>query len=150
MNVAQAQELMFPGVELTAQTRSLGEAQAAAIERTSGVRVRDRKLRAWRATDGGWFLLDEVLGKHEFITYALALDSAGAVRQIEVLEYRETYGGEVRNAKWREQFNGKRDGAPLKLDQDIRNISGATLSCRHIADGVRRLLATHAVVLAHD
>ncbi|HTO11013.1 MAG TPA: FMN-binding protein, partial [Candidatus Binatia bacterium] len=26
--------------------------------------------------------------------------------------------------------------------------SGATLSCRHITDGVKRLLATHAIALA--
>ena len=40
-----------------------------------------------------------------------------------------------------------RHGAPLKLDEDIQNISGATLSCKHIAEGVRRVLAIHAVAL---
>jgi Na+-transporting NADH:ubiquinone oxidoreductase subunit NqrC len=35
----------------------------------------------------------------------------------------------------------------LRLEHDIKNISGATLSCRHIADGVKRVLATHAVAL---
>ena len=54
----------------------------------------------------------------------------------------------MRNAKWRAQFAGKDARAPLKLDVDIKNISGATLSSRHITDGVKRLLATHALVLA--
>jgi len=49
---------------------------------------------------------------------------------------------------WRAQFVGKRGGSPLRLGNDIRNISGATLSSKHITDGVKRLLATHAVVLA--
>ena len=37
--------------------------------------------------------------------------------------------------------------ARLKLDEDIANISGATLSSRHIAEGVRRLLAIHDTAL---
>jgi Na+-translocating ferredoxin:NAD+ oxidoreductase RnfG subunit len=95
----------------------------------------------------GWFIVDEVLGKHEYITYALGLSVSGAVKQIEILDYRETYGYEVREASWREQFVGKTTQNSLKLDGDIRNISGATLSSRHITEGVRRLLATYEVAL---
>ena len=69
------------------------------------------------------------------------------VRGLEVLDYRETYGGEIRNPRWRQQFVGKRPGAALKLDGDIKNISGATLSSRHVTDGVRRLLATYDLLL---
>lgn len=147
LTVAQTQAALFPGVALTAVSRALTASEAAAIEKISGVRVRQRELRLWRAADGGWLVVDEVLGKHEFITYAVALTPAGAVRQIEIMDYRETYGGEIRNEKWRAQFAGKSAAAPLKLDQDIKNISGATLSCRHVTDGVKRLLATHALVL---
>ena len=88
-----------------------------------------------------------MIGKHEFITYAVGLNADGSVKQIEVMDYRETYGGQVRDERWRAQFIGKKYGAKLKLDDDIQNISGATLSSRHIADGVRRLLATHEIAL---
>jgi hypothetical protein len=37
----------------------------------------------------------------------------------------------------------------LKLDSDIKNISGATLSCRHITDGVKRLLSFYEIALKH-
>jgi len=77
----------------------------------------------------------------------VALTRDGAVRSVEILDYRETYGGEIRNANWRQQFVGKRFGSQLQLDKDIKNISGATLSSRHVTDGVRRLLATWQVVL---
>jgi len=70
------------------------------------------------------------------------------VRGIEILEYRENYGGEVRYAAWRGQFAGKTAADPVKLEHDIRNISGATLSCRHVTEGVRRLLALHEIVLS--
>ena len=75
-------------------------------------------------------------------------NAIGAVLGVEIMDYRETYGYEVRDAKWRQQFTGKTAAAPLKLDADIKNISGATLSSRHITDGVKRLLATHAITLA--
>ena len=93
-------------------------------------------------------MVDRVLGKHEYITYALALTSDGAVSGLEILEYRETYGDEIRNAAWRRQFVGKRSAQRLVLGQEIRNISGATLSSRHVTDGVRRLLATYQLLLA--
>src|SRR5262245_45155234 len=149
LSVEQAQAAMFPSQQLSALGVTLTPEQARTIEKRSGVRVRELRMRVWRAEGGGWFFVDEVLGKHEFITWALGLNADGSVHQIEILEYRETYGSEIRNAKWRAQFTGKRDGAPLKLDADIKNISGATLSCRHITDGVKRLLAIYELVFKH-
>jgi hypothetical protein len=143
----QAQQVIFPGKRLTAAFATLTDAQARAIEKTSGVDVRNREIRAWRVEGGGWFVLDEVVGKHEFITYAVGIDSIGAVKDIEIVDYRETYGYEVRNAAWRAQFVGKTTAAPLKLERDIRNVSGATLSCKHVTDGVKRVLATYALLL---
>ena len=148
LSVAQAQRILFPGATLAPASLTLTEAQARAIEQDSGVDVRSRRLQAWRAPTGGWFIVDEVIGKHDYIPIAVALDRSGAVRGIEILEYRESYGEAVREAGWRAQFTGKRRGSALRLDEDIRNISGATLSSRHIADGVKRLLSTHALVLA--
>lgn len=148
LTVAQAQQALLPGQALQAVAVRLTPAQAKAIQQASGLRVREPVLRVWRAANGGWFYVDQVLGKHEMITYALAVDAAGAVTGLEILDYRETYGGQVRNPKWRAQFVGKKAGAPLKIDVDIANLSGATLSSAHVAEGVRRLLATHALVVS--
>lgn len=147
LTVEQAQAAIFPGVALTPASAKLTAAQHSAIEKASGVRVRSDEIRAWRTANGDWFIVDEVLGKHEFITYAIGIDATGAVTGIEIMDYRETYGGEVKNEKWRAQFKGKTSTAPLKLDGDIKNISGATLSSRHITDGVKRLLATYEIAL---
>lgn len=92
-------------------------------------------------------MVDEVIGKHELITYAVGIGADGAVRGVEIMDYRESRGGEVRDPRWRAQFNGKRNASALRLDDDIQNISGATLSCRHITEGVKRLLALHAAAL---
>ena len=148
LTVEQAQTALFPGAALTPAPFTLTPEQRAVIEKKSGVRVRTAEVRAWRVANGGWFLVDEVLGKHEFITYAVGLDAGGAVLGVEIMDYRETYGYAVREAQWRKQFAGKTARSALKLDDDIRNLSGATLSSRHITDGVKRLLATHAIALA--
>jgi hypothetical protein len=148
LTIGQAQALLFPGASLTADFRTLTSAEVTAIERAAGVNVLTRSLKAWRVSSGGWFIVDEVVGKHEFIPFALALRADGTVSGIEILEYHEAYGDQIRIAAWRAQFVGKRKGDRMKLGDDIKNISGATLSCRHVTDGVKRLLATYAVVLA--
>jgi len=147
LTIEQAQALMFPGATVTPDFRKLTDDQVRAIEKASDVNVLTRELKVWRVSTGGWFIADEVVGKHEYIPFALALDRGGAVTDVEILEYREAYGDQVREPAWRAQFVGKQSGAKLKLAGDITNISGATLSCRHITDGIKRLLATYAVVL---
>lgn|SRR5574338_434100 len=147
LTLEQAQRAIFPNKSMSAAPVKLTPAQRKAIEQSSGVRVLKNDQQVWRVNGGGWFIVDEVVGKHEFITYAIGLNPNGSVKQIEVMDYRETYGGEIRNETWRAQFIGKTSQSQLKLDRDIKNISGATLSCRHITDGVKRLLAFYEVAL---
>jgi uncharacterized protein with FMN-binding domain len=114
----QAQRAIFPGASFT----SVGQ---------PGV---------WRSSSGGYLVVDRVVGKHEYITFAVGINANGTVKQIEIMEYNESYGYEVRNASWRSQFVGKSAGSALQLDVDIKNISGATLSSKHVTDGVKRVL----------
>jgi Na+-translocating ferredoxin:NAD+ oxidoreductase RnfG subunit len=95
----------------------------------------------------GWFILDHVIGKHELITYAVGINADGSLRQFQIIDYREMYGYQVRELKWRDQFVGKTLADALELGIDIANISGATLSCRHVTEGIKRLLALYQVAL---
>ena len=152
LSVAEAQQVLFPEADgfISSPVR-LSNKQKEAVERYAGIRLRADEQPVWRVEkDGvsvGWFLLDEVYGKHEFITYAMGLDRDGTVRGLEILNYRESHGGEVRNENWRAQFDGKRYGDQLRLGKDVENISGATLSCKHLTEGVRRLLAIYRAAL---
>src|SRR5207342_3615759 len=98
--------------------------------------VEQQPGRVWKAEAGGkaigLFVFDRVIGKHLYIDYAVSLDPAGRVHRVDILQYRESYGGEVRQASWLSQFVGKASGSPLQVGQDIRNISGATLSSHHV------------------
>jgi len=43
---------------------------------------------------------------------------------------------------------GRSHADPVQIGQDIQNISGATLSCQHVTDGIRRLLALYELAFA--
>jgi len=146
--VEQVQATMFPGETMKPEFRTLDDGQVSAIRSAAGVSPLSRQLKAWRASGGGWLIVDDVVGKHEYITYAVALDRGGGVKMIEIMDYRESYGYEIRDAAWRAQFTGRKSGGSLELGREIRNVAGATLSCKHVTDGVRRLLATYAIVLS--
>jgi Na+-transporting NADH:ubiquinone oxidoreductase subunit NqrC len=151
LSVEQAQQAMFPGSRFVAHDLVFTPDQRKAIASASHVGSFDNMQHVWDVRQGnsraGWLIVDRVIGKHDYITYAVALTPDGAVKRVEILEYRETYGGEIRNPAWRQQFVGKRFGAQLQLDKDIKNISGATLSSRHVTDGIRRLLVTYQLLL---
>ena len=117
-------------------------------------RMRSREApRLWsyrEARRGGELLgravVGDVIGKTLPITWLVVLEPDNRVRAVEILHYRESHGGEVRREKWRAQFVGKQVGDPWKLGGDVRNIAGATLSCRALLDAVHdvALLAAEA------
>jgi Na+-transporting NADH:ubiquinone oxidoreductase subunit C len=149
LSVEAAQKAAFPGATAFEPVLIAAEVRAAVAAEAGRFAVEPRVFRAMAGDRGiGWFIVDEVIGKVELITYGLALDATGAVKSLDVLAYRESHGDGIRMATWRGQFTGKRAGDPVKLDADIRNISGATLSSRHVTEGVHRLLLIYAKALA--
>ncbi len=144
----QALAVIFPdhkAADFKASTLQLTKDQRKAVATRTGLTVRDREIQVWTAADGSQMYVDLVVGKHEFITFGVGVDPGGNVRGVEILEYKETYGGEIRRPEWRKQFKGKKLGDGFKLGRDIMNISGATLSSRSVTDGVQRLLAIRAL-----
>jgi Na+-translocating ferredoxin:NAD+ oxidoreductase RnfG subunit len=128
------------------QYLSVSEAQKLAFPSATQF-VEQQPGRVWKAEAGGktigLFVFDRVIGKHLYIDYAVSLDPAGRVHRVDILQYRESYGGEVRQASWLAQFVGKTAGSPLAVDNDIRNISGATLSSHHVTEGVKKILGLY-------
>lgn len=88
----------------------------------------------------GYAVIDNVLGKDLPITYLLAVTPDLAIQDLEIITYREPYGGEVGFESWQKQFYGKTPESNLRHGREIRNISGATISARSVTIGVRRTL----------
>ena len=138
--------MVAPGAAQSAPPDKL----AASIERIYGPgasvdTVRVDSAEVYRVSRRGALLgFAEVLnskGKDRPITYLVATDSADALRDVDILVYREPRGGEVAYEPWRRQFRGKSAKDPLQVGKDIRNVSGATISVHSVTRGVRRALA---------
>lgn len=88
----------------------------------------------------GYAIIDNIKGKEEPITFVVAINTDGTIREVEILQYRESHGGQVKNKSYRKNFAGKTSQAPLKAGMDIPIISGATISSRNVANGVKRVV----------
>jgi hypothetical protein len=147
VSVEQAQKILLPNKALTKTPIIITDDLQERMRAASSIRHPFQGDRIWRASDGSWLVIDEVVGKHEMITYAIAINPSGSISGIEILEYVESYGYEVAEAQWRKQFIGKNAHDPIKLNQDIQNIGGATLSCKHLTDGVKRVAVLYELAL---
>ena len=146
MTPQQAQQALYPNADrFDARDVHLDAAQLQALQLHYGVNGRSATWKVLVAMQGnkalGYVVVDNVVGKFEMITYAVAVNVDGTVKQIEILSYRESHGGEIRLPAWRQQFVGKTAQSPIKTGNDIANISGATLSCSHVAEGVKRIVS---------
>ena len=147
VSAEQAQQLIFPKQSFVKNPILISEDIQDKMRAASSVRQVFKGDRVWKVSNGGWFIVDEVVGKHEMITYAIGISPSGVVQGIEIMEYVESYGYEVADPSWRKQFSGKTATDAIKLNQDIQNISGATLSCKHLTDGVKRIMVMYDLAL---
>jgi Na+-translocating ferredoxin:NAD+ oxidoreductase RnfG subunit len=145
LSAEQAARLMFPDADRFESREVVLDASDLQALEAKGTRARSARWPVTIARKGGatlgYVITDAVIGKFELIGYAVGIGLDGAVAQVEILSYRESHGGEVRLPAWRRQFVGKTAASPIQVGEDIANISGATLSCTHVADGVRRIVA---------
>jgi hypothetical protein len=146
LTVDAALKSVFPEAEtFTEFLLPLNPAQQQAIAVLAGPQPAHGRLRIWRAQHGstllGFVFVDEVIGRSDLITYAFGIEAGGMTRAVEILSYRESHGGEVRNRAWRQQFAHRQELSQLNFQTDIKNIAGATLSSEHVTQGVRWLVA---------
>jgi len=146
LTIAQAQKIIFPGASnFESNNLSFSDEENKFAQQRSQLRSVRRFLKCWVVRSPqqnlGYFIVDEVIGKHEEIDYALGVSADGKIVGVEILEYRETHGSQIKEPGWRAQFVGKSINDTLKIGRDIQNISGATLSSLHLTEGIRGILA---------
>lgn len=138
---------VFIGLSQTSDNGQGGNGQASHAGSAPGqngkapINGRDRTL---HARDGyrvdGYAVLQHTIGKHKPITYMTGVDLDGEVTNVEVLVYRESRGSEVRKDRFNYQYEGKTVYDPIRINRDIINVSGATMSVRSMSAGVKRAL----------
>jgi len=90
----------------------------------------------------GYLCINEADSQYDTFTYLAIYKLNLHIKTIQVLIYREDYGGEIGSKKWLKQFEGKGIDDTFEFGKDIRNISGATISTKSITHSVQKLTRT--------
>ena len=88
----------------------------------------------------GYAVVQNTIGKHKPMTYMVGVDGQGSISDIELLVFRESRGSEIRQKRFNSQYEGKTVLDPVRINKDIINISGATMSVRSMSAGIKRVL----------
>lgn len=105
------------------------------------------RQRYWQSGETTAWIFNEI-GKELPITIGVVVAN-GAIQAINVLEYRESRGGEVRHLFFTAQFEGLVLGKNKRLDGKINGITGATLSVRAMERVATAALFLHQQVKAN-
>src|SRR5258706_15555579 len=98
LSVDAAQKAIFPQAAAFREVvLPLSPEQMQALLAGAGPQPPHGAMHIWSATRGGVLLghvfVDEVIGRQSLITYAVGIDTGGALRSLEILAYRERHGG---------------------------------------------------------
>ncbi len=126
------------------ETRLLTPAQKSCVEERIGWKFPETSFDFFIGETGDtldkYAVIQNTIGKYRPMTYIVGIDSNIKVSGVEMLVYRESRGAEVRKARFTYQYIGRSSSAPLRLNRDVMNISGATMSVRSLSAGVKRAL----------
>lgn len=128
--------------EIVAEKKILTPEQMQVAEKKLGQPINKNTWNFYLAKTGaqvdGYAVIDNEMGKMEPITFMTAINPDGTIKSVELLVYRETHGQEVHERNFLKQYKGKKNSDPLRVGQDIKNITGATISSHAVTYGVKR------------
>ena len=129
-------KIVFPKSQsVETQVRTLAASQRDALQKKAGLRFPETEYRMFighgkEGIDGYAVIMNEI-GKHEYITFIVGVSPKGEIRDVAVMDYRETRGWEVKEQRFLRQFRGKSLADPITVDRDIVNYTrrDAVLAC---------------------
>ena len=141
----EALKLMFPKSErITKDLLRVSTDKKLVIEERIGWKFPENGFEVFIGETGakidGYALIQNTIGKHKPMTYMVGVDNTGHVLNVELLVFRESRGSEVRTKRFNVQYEGKTVLDPVRINKDIINISGATMSVRSMSAGIKRAL----------
>jgi hypothetical protein len=141
----QALTLMFPtSKNIRKELIRLAPEQKQSIESRIGWKFPEDTFEVYVGETGdhldGYAMVHNTIGKHKPMTYIVGVDSKGQVTNVELMVFREARGSEIGRKRFNYQYEGKTVLDPVRVNRDIINISGATMSVRSMSAGVKRVL----------
>ncbi len=148
----QALAHVFPGATRVTELRHLlTAAETEAIQARLSARLEEGGFFLYAAERDGaplaYAAIVAEVGKVRPITHIVEVRPDGACGRVAVMIYRESHGADVASPRFMAQYEGKTLADPIRLDKDVINVAGSTLSAHAICRGVRKALAAVQVVL---
>jgi len=145
MTEEDAVKIMLPKSErIRKEVLHLSQEKKSVIEQRIGWKFPEESFELYIGETGdvidGYAMVHNTIGKHKHMTYMVGVDTKGACSNVELLVFREAKGSEVGRKRFNVQYEGKTVSDPIRINKDIINISGATMSVRSISAGVKRVL----------
>ncbi|HHT9117714.1 MAG TPA: FAD:protein FMN transferase [Candidatus Hypogeohydataceae bacterium YC38] len=141
----QALEQMFPDCdEVLRDQLLLTEEDRKALETRLGRRIYEYGFEVYVGKEKGevqgYAVITSEIGKFHPFDFIVAVKPNGRIEDLAVLVYRESRGGEVARRRFLHQFKGKSLKNPIRINKDIINITGATMSVVCMCEGVKKVL----------
>ncbi|MDH4083923.1 MAG: FMN-binding protein [Nitrospira sp.] len=138
-------KIMFPQSErVRKELIKLNPEKKSLIQERIGWKFPEESFEVYIGESGtqidGYAVVQNTIGKHKPMTYMVGVDNKGFVSDVELLVFREARGSEVRQKRFNAQYEGKSVLDPVRINKDIINISGATMSVRSMSAGIKRVL----------
>ena len=151
MTEEDAVKIMLPKSErIRKEVIRLSQEKKDMIEQRIGWKFPEESFELYIGETGdridGYAMVHNTIGKHKHMTYMVGVDAKGACSNVELLVVREAKGAEVGRKRFNVQYEGKTVFDPIRINKDIINISGATMSVRSISAGVKRVLVLVSVL----
>lgn len=145
MSEEEGVKIMLPKSErVRKDIIKLSPEKKAQIEERIGWKFPEQSFEVYIGETGtqvdGYALVQNTIGKHKPMTYMVGIDNKGQVSDVELLVFRESRGSEIRQKRFNAQYEGKTVNDPVRINKDIINISGATMSVRSMSAGIKRVL----------
>lgn len=145
MTEEEALKLMLPKSQrIRKGTLRLSPEQKQLVQARIGWKFPEESFEVYIGETGttvdGYAMVHNTIGKHKPMTYMVGVDNQGRVTNVELMVFREAKGSEIGRKRFMVQYEDKTVWDPIKINKDIVNVSGATMSVRSLSAGVKRVL----------
>ena len=143
----EALKHLFPGVKKVVKKKFwLSDRQRRAIAKLAQQTLPEKRINVYVGMKGGspvgYAIFESVKNRSWPIHYVTVLNQDGSVKNVEVLQYEGARGWAVRYGNWLKQWPGK----TMESDFTPSAMTGATISARTIAQGVKKAVAVYKVL----
>lgn len=95
----------------------------------------------------GYAVIKNAKGRYKDFTFMVVVNSKGSIEMVKILKYDELFGRKIKDERFLSRFKEKTLNSPLKINVDIDAMTGATISCKALTEGVKKALTYLSVVV---